>query len=67
MLDSNLSWNDHICYISAKILSRLGMLCKAHKVIPREALSYYTMPCYFFYLTIAVLFGEAVGKQIGIT
>ena len=37
MLDPNLSWNDHIDYISAKISSRLGMLRKACKVIPWEA------------------------------
>ena len=37
MLDSYLSWNDHIDLISPKISSRLGMLRKARKVIPREA------------------------------
>ncbi len=36
MFDSCLSWNDHIDYISAKISSRLGMLRKARKIIPRE-------------------------------
>ena len=37
MLDPTLSWNDHIDHISSKISSRLGMLRKARKVIPREA------------------------------
>ena len=37
MLDPSLSWNDHIDHISSKISSRLGMLRKARKVIPREA------------------------------
>ena len=37
VLDSCLSWNDHIDLISTKISSQLGMLRKAHKVIPREA------------------------------
>ena len=37
MLDSTLSWNDHIDYISSKISSRLGMLRKARRVVPREA------------------------------
>ena len=34
MLDSCLSWNDHIDLISTNISSRLGMLRKAPKVIP---------------------------------
>ena len=37
ILDSCLSWNDHIDLISTKISPRLGMLRKARKVIPREA------------------------------
>ena len=37
VLDPTLSWNDHIDHISSKISSRLGMLRKARKVIPREA------------------------------
>ena len=37
MLDPCLSWNDHIDYIASKISSRIGMLRKARKVIPREA------------------------------
>ena len=37
VIDSCLSWNDHIDYISAKISSRLGMFRKARKIIPREA------------------------------
>ena len=37
VLDSCLSWNDHIDLISTKISSRLGMLRKARRVIPRKA------------------------------
>ena len=37
MLDPCLSWNEHMDLISTKILSRLGMLRKARRVIPREA------------------------------
>ena len=37
MLDPCHSWNDHIDLISTKISSRLGMLRKTHRVIPREA------------------------------
>ena len=37
VLDPWLSWNDHIDYITTKISSRLGMLRKARKVVPRES------------------------------
>ena len=37
MLDPCLSWNDLIELISTKTSSRLGMLRKARRVIPREA------------------------------
>ena len=37
VLDTTLSWNNHIYHISSKISSRLGMLRKARKVIPRDA------------------------------
>ena len=37
MLDPYLSWNDHIDYFGVKISRKLGMLRKAHKVIPRES------------------------------
>ena len=37
VLEPTLSWNDHIDHISSKISSRLDMLRKAHKFIPREA------------------------------
>ena len=37
MLDPCLSWNDHMDLMSTKISSRLDMLRKAPRVIPREA------------------------------
>ena len=37
MLDPYLSWNAHIDNIGRKISAKLGMLHKAHKVIPRES------------------------------
>ena len=37
VLDPCLSWNDHVELIARKISSRLGMLRKARKVIPRDA------------------------------
>ena len=37
VLDPCLSWNEHIDYMGRKISARLGMLRKAHKVIPRES------------------------------
>jgi hypothetical protein len=64
MLDTCLSWNDHIDYITRKISSRLGMLRRARKVIPREACITHLrsiMPWYFHYLIIAPVFGTTVG------
>ena len=37
MLDPYLSWNAQIDNIGRKIAAKLGMLHKAHKVIPRES------------------------------
>ena len=37
ILDQNLSWKDHVEYIGKKISSRLGMLRRARKVLPRHA------------------------------
>lgn len=37
ILDPCLTWSEHIEYIGNKISSRLGMLCRAPKVIPKEA------------------------------
>ena len=55
VLDPTLSWNDHIDHISSKI-SRLGMLRKARKVIPREAcvILYDSMILPLFYYCAAV-------------
>ena len=46
-----------------------GWVCfvKHARSFHERFVSYYTTPWYFLYLTIAVRFGEAVGKQIGIT
>ena len=37
MLDSYLSWNDHIDYIGRKISAKLGMLRKGRKAIKCES------------------------------
>ena len=37
ILDHSLTWNDHMDYVASKISSRLGMLRKALKVVPRES------------------------------
>ena len=37
ILDPCPTWNDHIEHIGNKISSRLGMLRRARKVIPKEA------------------------------
>ena len=38
LLDNNLSWKEHIEYISNKISSRLGILRRARKVLPKPTL-----------------------------
>lgn len=37
LLDHTLSWKDHVEYIGNKISSRLGMLRRARKVLPKLA------------------------------
>ena len=37
LMNQNLSWNDHISYIGRKIASRLGILRRVRKVLPRSA------------------------------
>jgi hypothetical protein len=37
ILDPELTWNDHIDYVSKKISSRLGLLRRARKILPRQA------------------------------
>lgn len=56
ILDPCLSWNDHIDYIASKISSRLGMLRKARKIIPRAScITLWSCLC----LVIAQRFGVA--------
>ena len=67
VLDTTLSWNDHIDHISSKISSCLGMLWKARKVIPRDACItlYNAMILPIFDYCSAVW--DVVAKQIGTT
>ena len=37
LLDNTLSWKDHIEYIGNKISSRLGVLRRARKVVPKPS------------------------------
>ena len=46
-LDHTLSWKDQVEYIDNKISSRLGMLCRARKVLPKAT-------CLMFYNTIVL-------------
>ena len=46
-LDNTLSWKDHIEYIGTKISSRLGVLRRAHKVLPKPT-------CLMLYNTIVL-------------
>ena len=44
LLDHTLSWKDHVEYIAFKISFRLGILRRAHKVLPlSNALQYYSL------------------------
>ena len=36
LLDHTLSWTDHVEYIGPKISSRLGILRRAHKILPKS-------------------------------
>ena len=36
-MDPTLSWKSHINYLGKKILSRLGMLCRAQKILPQSS------------------------------
>ena len=47
LLDNTLSWKDHIEYIGNKILSRLGVLRRARKVLPKPT-------CLMLYNTIVL-------------
>ena len=37
ILDPALTWNDHIDYVAKKISSRLGLLRRSRKILPRQA------------------------------
>jgi hypothetical protein len=62
VLDPCLSWNDHIDFLTNKISSRLGMLRKARRILPRET-------CITLYnamilpLITAPQYGIAMAKQ----
>ena len=47
LLDTTLSWKDHVEYIGNKISSRLGILRRAHKVLPKPT-------CQMLYNTIVL-------------
>ena len=47
LLDCTLSWKEHVEYIGNKISSRLGMLRRAHKVLPKAT-------CLMLYNTIVL-------------
>ena len=38
MIDSKMSWNDHIKYIKSKISRAIGLLCRARKVFKKSTL-----------------------------
>ena len=54
ILDPCLTWNEHIEHIGNKISSRLGMLRRARKVIPKEACITLFNAIWFFRYSITV-------------
>ena len=64
LLDYTLFWKDHVEYIGNKISSRLGMLRRERKVLPKATclMLYNTIVLPLFNLTIASLFGTAVDR-----
>ena len=62
MLDSKLSWNSHIEYISKKISKGIGILCKARKYLPKNTLITLYYSFVYPYLNYCL---EVWGKSTG--
>ena len=57
VLDENLSWKDHVEYVSSKVSRRLGLLSRIRSCLTLEASKKYTLhPCNH-YLTMLMLRG----------
>ena len=57
VLDENLSWKDHVEYISSKVSRRLGLLSRIRSCLTLEACKKYTLHSCNHYLTMLMLRG----------
>ena len=61
IIDKNLDWSKHISYISGKVSRGLGIITKARKYLPREAiLSLYYSFIYPYLIYCNVVWGTAL-------
>jgi hypothetical protein len=65
LLDSNLSWSEHIQYIKCKISKGIGILCKARKKFKLETLITIYYSFIYPYLTYCIeIWGKASDRYI---
>ena len=57
VLDENLSWKDHVEYVSSKVSRRLGLLSRIRSCLTLEASKQYTHHSCSHYLTMLMLRG----------
>ena len=57
VLDENLSWKDHVEYVSSKVSRRLGLLSRKRSCLTLEASKQYTHHSCSHYLTMLMLRG----------
>ena len=57
VLDKNLSWKDHVEYVSSKVSRRLGLLSRKRSCLTLEASKQYTHHSCSHYLTMLMLRG----------
>jgi hypothetical protein len=67
MIDENLSWEEHVNYISKKVAKGLGMLRRIRDLVPINTLvDIYTLLSFSPILIIVVLCGIIAEKVYGI-
>ena len=65
MIDENLSWEEHVNYISKKVAKGLGMLRRIRDLVPINTLvDIYTLLSFSPILIIVVLFGIICRKGL---
>ena len=63
-LDENLSWKDHVEYVSSKVSRRLGLLSRIRSCLTLEASKQYTHHSCSHYLTMLMLRGGKSQKGV---